>query len=164
MNGKWLKPKAESEDDSEKNPFEAAGMDGAMEGMKKQAVMMYVHSRPLDALHNGPLCIPDTGLIVFGSAAMSACLPCQTLDDILDDWDQADVQGSKHDHHAIHQRLLLRLHPQYVHPILFGVHLYLGINDQLTSLVKLPFPLTLGFKSLLSRDIVMPDLDARWVS
>ena len=30
--------------------------------------------------------------------------------------------------------------------------------------VKLPFPLTLGFKSLLSRDIVMPDLDARWVS
>jgi hypothetical protein len=32
------------------------------------------------------------------------------------------------------------------------------------TLVKLPFPLTLGFKSLLSRDIAMPDLDVRWVS
>jgi len=30
--------------------------------------------------------------------------------------------------------------------------------------VKLPFPMTLGFKSLLSRDIVLPDLDVRWVS
>jgi hypothetical protein len=30
--------------------------------------------------------------------------------------------------------------------------------------VKLPFPMTLGFKSLLSRDIAMPDLDVRWVS
>lgn len=104
------------------------------------------------------------GIIGFKLAEVRRCLPCQTLDDILDDWDQADVQGSKHDHHAIHQRLLLRLHPQYVHPILSGVHLYLGIKDQLTSPVKLPFPLTLGFKSLLSRDIVMPDLDARWVS
>jgi len=31
-------------------------------------------------------------------------------------------------------------------------------------LMKLPFPLTLGFKSLLARDIAMPDLDVRWVS
>ena len=30
--------------------------------------------------------------------------------------------------------------------------------------VKLPFPLTLGFKGLLSRDIAMADLDMRWVS
>lgn len=30
--------------------------------------------------------------------------------------------------------------------------------------VRLPFPLTAGFKSLLSRDIPMPDLDVRWVS
>lgn len=31
-------------------------------------------------------------------------------------------------------------------------------------IVRLPFPLTLGFKSLLARDIAMPDLDVRWVS
>ncbi|KAK4688512.1 ER membrane protein complex subunit 3, partial [Tremellales sp. Uapishka_1] len=31
-------------------------------------------------------------------------------------------------------------------------------------LIKLPFPLTLGFKSMLSRDIAMSDLDVRWVS
>ncbi|WWC91254.1 uncharacterized protein L201_006197 [Kwoniella dendrophila CBS 6074] len=31
-------------------------------------------------------------------------------------------------------------------------------------LMRLPFPLTAGFKSLLSRDIPMPDLDVRWVS
>lgn len=30
--------------------------------------------------------------------------------------------------------------------------------------VRLPFPLTAGFKSLLSRDIPMADLDVRWVS
>jgi hypothetical protein len=30
--------------------------------------------------------------------------------------------------------------------------------------VRLPFPLTLGFKSLLARDLAMPDLDVRWVS
>lgn len=30
--------------------------------------------------------------------------------------------------------------------------------------VKLPFPLTLGFKSLFARDIAMPDLNVRWVS
>lgn len=65
MNGKWLKPKAESEDDSEKNPFEAAGMDGAMEGMKKQAVMMYVHLRLHLALHYVPHCV----------FMLRACLP-----------------------------------------------------------------------------------------
>lgn len=31
-------------------------------------------------------------------------------------------------------------------------------------IVRLPFPLTLGFKSLLARDLLMPDLDVRWVS
>ncbi|RSH95269.1 ER membrane complex subunit 3 [Saitozyma podzolica] len=39
--GEWLraKPKTESQD-AVANPFEAGGMDGAMDGMKKQAVMM----------------------------------------------------------------------------------------------------------------------------
>src|ERR1700760_4718987 len=31
-------------------------------------------------------------------------------------------------------------------------------------LVKLPFPLTLGFKSMLQRGIETPDMDVRWVS
>ncbi|KDQ20633.1 hypothetical protein BOTBODRAFT_26639 [Botryobasidium botryosum FD-172 SS1] len=31
-------------------------------------------------------------------------------------------------------------------------------------LIKLPFPLTLGFKSMLQRGIETPDMDARWVS
>ena len=30
--------------------------------------------------------------------------------------------------------------------------------------VKLPFPLTLGFKSMLQRGIQTPDMDVRWVS
>lgn len=31
-------------------------------------------------------------------------------------------------------------------------------------IVKLPFPLTLGFKSMLQRGIETPDMDVRWVS
>ncbi|CDZ98089.1 Uncharacterized conserved protein [Phaffia rhodozyma] len=31
-------------------------------------------------------------------------------------------------------------------------------------LIKLPFPLTHGFKSMLQRDIAAPDMDVRWVS
>jgi len=31
-------------------------------------------------------------------------------------------------------------------------------------LIKLPFPLTLGFKSMLQRGIETPDMDVRWVS
>lgn len=33
-----------------------------------------------------------------------------------------------------------------------------------TAQVKLPFPLTLGFKSMLQRGIETPDMDVRWVS
>lgn len=38
--GRWLKPKPDAEEEADKNPFEQAGMEGAMDGMKKQAVMM----------------------------------------------------------------------------------------------------------------------------
>lgn len=31
-------------------------------------------------------------------------------------------------------------------------------------LVKLPFPLTLGFKPMMQRGISTPDMDTRWVS
>lgn len=43
--GEWIRPKAVSKDGEEEsvpNPFEGAGMEGAMDGMKKQAVMMCV--------------------------------------------------------------------------------------------------------------------------
>jgi hypothetical protein len=40
----------------------------------------------------------------------------------------------------------------------------LGEAEELAYLVKLPFPLTLGFKSMLQRGIETPDMDARWVS
>lgn len=33
-----------------------------------------------------------------------------------------------------------------------------------TCTVKLPFPVTLGFKSMLQRGIETPDMDVRWVS
>lgn len=39
--GDYLKPKPESQD-GPANPFEGGQMDGMMDGMKKQAVMMYV--------------------------------------------------------------------------------------------------------------------------
>jgi len=35
-----VKPKSKEGEEAVQNPFEAANMDGAMEGMKKQAVMM----------------------------------------------------------------------------------------------------------------------------
>ena len=37
-------------------------------------------------------------------------------------------------------------------------------SPQSRILVKLPFPLTLGFKSMLQRGVETPDMDVRWVS
>jgi hypothetical protein len=37
-------------------------------------------------------------------------------------------------------------------------------NIDVYGAVKLPFPLTLGFKSMLQRGIETPDMDVRWVS
>ncbi|RXK37869.1 hypothetical protein M231_04867 [Tremella mesenterica] len=82
------KPK-EGEEDKVQNPFDPANMDGMMDGMKNQAVMM----------------VPNMIIMQYISVFFSGFI-----------------------------------------------------------LIKLPFPLTLGFKSLLSRDIAMPDLDVRWVS
>jgi hypothetical protein len=46
--GEWLRQKSKAEEgDKPANPFEAGGMDGAMEGMKRQAVMMCVTTLPL---------------------------------------------------------------------------------------------------------------------
>lgn len=39
-----------------------------------------------------------------------------------------------------------------------------GHDTHVTRQVKLPFPLTLGFKSMLQRGIETPDMDVRWVS
>ncbi|WVQ81262.1 hypothetical protein IAT38_003385 [Cryptococcus sp. DSM 104549] len=88
--GEYLKPEpAAKESDSPPNPLEGAGMENAMDGMKKQAVMM----------------VPNMVIM------------------------------------------------QYINVFFSGF-----------VLMRLPFPLTAGFKSLLSRDIAMPDLDVRWVS
>jgi hypothetical protein len=38
--GDYLKPKVESQEGAPPNPFEGGQMDGMMDGMKKQAVMM----------------------------------------------------------------------------------------------------------------------------
>ena len=38
--GDYLKPKPESQEGAPPNPFEGGQMDGMMDGMKKQAVMM----------------------------------------------------------------------------------------------------------------------------
>ena len=40
----------------------------------------------------------------------------------------------------------------------------IGRNFEFRKPVKLPFPLTLGFKSMLQRGIETPDMDVRWVS
>ncbi|KIR26668.1 hypothetical protein I307_02016 [Cryptococcus deuterogattii 99/473] len=88
--GEYIKPTPESKENaSPANPFEGAGMENAMDGMKKQAVMM----------------VPNMVIM------------------------------------------------QYINVFFSGF-----------VLMRLPFPLTAGFKSLLSRDIPMPDLDVRWVS
>ncbi|ORY20534.1 integral membrane protein DUF106-domain-containing protein, partial [Naematelia encephala] len=89
--GEYLKPKTDSvaKEGETPNPLEMPGMEGAMDGIKKQAVMM----------------VPNMVLMQYISVFFSGFI-----------------------------------------------------------LMKLPFPLTLGFKSLLSRDIAMPELDVRWVS
>ncbi|WVO15384.1 hypothetical protein L204_103041 [Cryptococcus depauperatus] len=86
----YIKTTPESKgDDAPVNPLEGAGMENAMDGMKKQAVMM----------------VPNMILM------------------------------------------------QYINVFFSGF-----------VLLRLPFPLTAGFKGLLSRDIPMPDLDVQWVS
>lgn len=40
----------------------------------------------------------------------------------------------------------------------------LNIFNGNLNIVKLPFPLTLGFKSMLQRGIETPEMDVRWVS
>ncbi|KAL7421361.1 hypothetical protein Q5752_004246 [Cryptotrichosporon argae] len=85
--GAYLKPAGGTDEPA--NPLEGAQMEGAMDGMKKQAVMM----------------VPNMLIM------------------------------------------------QYINVFFSGF-----------VLMKLPFPLTLGFKSLLARDIAMPELDVRWVS
>lgn len=52
---------------------------------------------------------------------------------------------------------------QYINVFFSGYILSTFIWNALTT-VKLPFPLTLGFKSLFSRDLAMSDLNMRWVS
>jgi hypothetical protein len=39
-----------------------------------------------------------------------------------------------------------------------------GTRADVMRTVKLPFPLTLGFKSMLQRGVETPDMDVRWVS
>ncbi|WVQ75515.1 hypothetical protein IAR50_005140 [Cryptococcus sp. DSM 104548] len=86
----YIKPEDVKKDgEGPSNPLEGAGMESAMDGMKKQAVMM----------------VPNMVLM------------------------------------------------QYINMFFSGF-----------VLMRLPFPLTAGFKSLLSRDIAMADLDVRWVS
>jgi len=38
--GVYLKPKVAQKEGEVQNPFESAGMEGAMDGMKKQGIMM----------------------------------------------------------------------------------------------------------------------------
>lgn len=46
-----------------------------------------------------------------------------------------------------------------------GLHNFPYLNCTSTrTTVKLPFPLTLGFKSMLQRGVETPDMDVRWVS
>ncbi|ORX39111.1 integral membrane protein DUF106-domain-containing protein [Kockovaella imperatae] len=87
--GQYLKIKPKPKEGEIPNPFEGGGMENAMEGMKKQAVMM----------------VPNMVIMQYISIFFSGFV-----------------------------------------------------------LIKLPFPLTAGFKSLMSKDIMTPDLDVRWVS
>lgn len=43
-------------------------------------------------------------------------------------------------------------------------HGLLGFDGVLTLVVKLPFPLTIRFKSMLQSGVMTRDLDVRWVS
>lgn len=88
--GEWLraKPKTESQD-AVANPFEAGGMDGAMDGMKKQAVMMCVVFRFL-----------------------LRCRGSDNIDNMGEKAQELILQGPQHGAHAVHLDVLLGLCPQ----------------------------------------------------
>lgn len=81
---------------------------------------------------------------------------CHGRDDGRDEDANGD-DGAANGHHGLDQFFLPGVCPQCVTTGLMAARCS-------EFLVKLPFPLTLGFKSMLQRGIETPDMDVRWVS